>query len=194
MDNLNELKEIWLTAKTKTLPDAAEIVETIKNYRLKEIVKIISFSLFTLGLLATMIWVLIDYKSQLITTRAGEVFILIGIFILLTMNAKALKRSFSLNNYSNEAFLTYLKKEQLKLIDYQKRTQKAGFIIASSGLLLYIYEGVRHSISILIISYIVVSLWIAISWFIIRPYSLKRKTQKLLEKIATLEKISSQLK
>ena len=40
MDNLNDLRKIWLTADTKGLPNSSEMVHIVKKYRNKKLTKI----------------------------------------------------------------------------------------------------------------------------------------------------------
>jgi hypothetical protein len=193
MDSFNDIKQAWLSARVNSLPDASSMVRSIKNYRLKRRFKLIAVFVFTLILIGTMIWVLVDYKSHLITTRIGEVLMFISLFTILSLTIKSLKRLTALNAFSNEAFLQHLKLELVKLLDFQKRIQSTGFFIASFGLLLYIFEGVYRQSSRLFIVYSLVVAWLAVMWFIVRPFSIRKKTKKLNEKIVQLEKIIKQL-
>lgn len=193
MDNLNDLKEVWLTVNTNKLPDASQVVKTIKNYRLRQLLSRIALLIITLVLIATMSWVLVSYKSHLITTRIGEVSMFIAMFILLAVNTNAIKRTKGLKDYSNDVFLNYLKQEQIKQLQFQEKTQRIGFVFASAGLLLYLYEEVSQKTSTLVIAYTLAALWIGIIWFVLRPLGIKQKTRKLNERIMRLEKISRQL-
>src|ERR1700712_4209975 len=98
MEDLNELKQVWLSANINTLPDATAQVKNIKRYHLKQMLKTIGLLIFASVLFATMVWVLIDYNAQFISTRIGEAFILTAIIIILSVAAKALKTSASFND------------------------------------------------------------------------------------------------
>ena len=193
MDNFNEIKKIWLSANATALPKAANILQTIKKYRLKQILKTGGLVVLTLFLILTMCWVLFAYHSQLISTRIGEACIFFAMFILLSVNVRSLKRVSKSKTFSNSEFLTFLKQEQLRLIRYQKKTQVIGFLLASVGLLFYLYEGVHTRFSVMIISYVGLIIWCCICWFIIHPKAMERKTKKLNETIVKLEQFLEQL-
>jgi len=145
-----------------------------------------------LVLFIVMVWVLINYKSSLIITRIGEALMLAALIIFLSLRFKSLKRVAAFG-YTNEAFLQYLKQEQIRLMNYQKNTQVIGFSLASAGLLLYLYEGLHADTSKMIIGYSLVLAWIAVMWFVVRPLSMKRKIKSLDDKISALEKTVAQL-
>ena len=193
MDNFNDIKKIWLTANVSVLPKADEVVKTIKRYRFKHGIINGALILFTMIMVAVMCWVLFAYKSHLLVTRIGEVFFFIAMFILLGTHVKSLRRISTQENYSNDEFINFLKQEQVRQISFQKRTQVIGFAFASIGLILYIFEMVYHHTVVLIVAYLLTGIWIAVSWLIIRPLSIKRKTKKLTETIEKLERLSTQL-
>jgi hypothetical protein len=193
MDSLNDIKEMWLTANTDTLPKAGEIIKIIKKYRLKHAVKNGILVLVTAILVATMCWVLIDYKSNLPVTRIGEAFLFIAMFILFGSATSSLKRIATRKNFSNEEFIRFLKQEQLRQIAFQKRTQVIGFAFASAGLVLYLFEAVYKNTIQMIVVYGLTLIWIFICWTIVRPRAIKRKTKKLAETIENLERLSAQL-
>jgi glucan phosphoethanolaminetransferase (alkaline phosphatase superfamily) len=193
MDSLNDLKQVWLTASVKALPDAPGMVRSIKRYRAKKLAVTLWLLLFVVVLLATMIWVLIDYKSTLVSTRIGEAFMLIALMMMLLVAIKRLRRASAFKDYSNQSFLQYLKQEQVAFFAFQNSTQRIGFAIASAGLLLYIYEGVSRQTMYLLIGYSWCVGWICLVWFILRPIAVRRKTKKLGNRIAELEKIAHQL-
>ena len=194
MDILDEIKQTWLSASLETLHSSDAILKTIKQYRQKQMRRRIGVLLFTVILFVTMIWVLVDYESQFISTRVGEALMFMALFIILSIGLKALKRTTAFNVYTNEAFLQHLKQEQFRLMEFQKRTQVIGFGFASAGLLLYMYEGVYDDSYRFIIGYSLVIIWIAVMWFIVRPLSFRRKNIILTKKIESLEKISAQLR
>ena len=193
MDNFNDIKKIWLTANVSALPKPDEVVKTIKRYRFKHSIKNAALILFTLIMVAVMCRVLFAYRSHLFVTRIGEAFFFIAMFILLGTNAKSLSRISTQKNFSNGEFISFLKQEQLRQISFQKRTQVIGFAFASTGLLLYIFEGVYQNTVMMIVAYLLTGIWIAVCWFIIRPLAIKRKTKKLTGTIEKLERLSTQL-
>ena len=193
MDNFNDIKKIWLTANVSALPKPGEVVKTIKRYRVKHGIRNGALILFTLIMVAVMCWVLFAYRSNLLVTRIGEAFFFIAMFILLGTNVKSLSRISTQKNFSNGEFISFLKQEQVRQISFQKRTQVIGFALASTGLLLYIFEMVYQHTVMMIVTYLLTGIWIAVCWFVIRPLSIKRKTKKLTGTIEKLERLSTQL-
>ena len=193
MNNLDELKQIWLTTGLEKLPKSGEIVNAIKRHHRKEALKKVALILFTLLLVAIMCWVVFDYKSRFLATRIGEACMFIAMFILLGANANSLLKMSVRVNYSNEDHINFLKQKQLKQYKRMKKTQLIGFLFASVGLLLYLFEGLYKHTTLLVTGYILVVAWIVSSWFILRPLVLKRKTRKLNETVSKLERLSAQL-
>jgi hypothetical protein len=193
MDNLDDLKQIWLTADMADLPSLPGIIKSAKKYRFVRLLKTFAVLFLVLFLIGAMCWVLYSYRSHFISTRVGEAFMFIAMFILLSANIRSLKRISNFKNYSNSEFLSFLKKEKLNLLQFQKTTQKIGFAFASIGLLFYLYEGVFDNIFTMVISYIALLVWCAFMWFILRPLAMKRKTKKLTELILKIEAYSKQL-
>jgi hypothetical protein len=193
MDSLNDIQKIWLTTNMATLPKADEIIKTIKKYRLKHAVKNGVLIALSMLLIAAMCWVLFDYKSNLLVTRIGEACLFIAMFILFGIGTNSLKRIAAQKNRSNAEFISFLKQEQLRQIAFQKRTQVIGFAFASVGLLLYLFEAVYKDTLQMLVVYGLALIWIFVCWFIIRPRSIKRKTEKLARTIENLERLSIQL-
>jgi hypothetical protein len=193
MDNFNDIKQVWLTANVTTLPKADEIVRTIKKYRLKHTIKSICLIFVTLALLFTMVWVVYDYKSNLLTTRLGEGFMLLALSIILVFNTNTL-RKIPGQKINNRDFIRFLKQEQARLIHFRRKTQIIGFILASIGLLLYLFEGVyNQKVLIIILVYGLTIAWLLFNWFILRPWALRKKTLKLNETIQKIESLSTQI-
>jgi hypothetical protein len=193
MNNLDELKQIWMSTGLEKLPKSGEILKAIKRHHRKEALKKVLLILFTLLLVLTMCWVVFDYKSRLLSTRIGEVFMFIAMFILLSSNAISLVKMSARLQYSNEEYINFLKQKQLQRYRRTEKTQLIGFLFASAGLLLYLFEGVYRNTTLLATGYILTIAWINCSWFILRPLALRRKTRKLNETVSNLERLSAQL-
>ena len=193
MENLNDIEQIWRAGASPKLPNARELVKTIRQYRLRQLIKTSVLLVFTLLLAATMIWVVMSYKSKMMVTRIGEAGIFLGIIILLFSSSRSLKRISTSRNLSNKEFLEHLKEDQAKLIRFYNRTQKIGFIISSIGLLLYLYEGVYEQIWVLYVAYVVAISWILLCWFVVRPRAFNRKSKTINATIEKIESISNQL-
>jgi phosphatidylserine synthase len=130
----------------------------------------------------------------MITTRIGEACMLGALLILLQVNVQSLKRITASKTYTNHEFLLFLKQEQVRLERFKRHTQVAGFIIASVGLSLYVFEAVHQQPATALITYAGVLAWCLFSWFIIRPIALRKKTKQLQQMVQQLEQYTNQLK
>jgi membrane protein YdbS with pleckstrin-like domain len=193
MDNLNDLKAIWLTAKTDNLPTSNEMVRLVKKFRNQRIFKKLAVIVMALVLAALMVTVGFIYKSTLITTRLGEAFMIIACGILATSNIKSLRRFYDLKDCSNKEFITFLEQTRLNQIRFYKKTQVIALLFCSSGLLLYIYEMVYQNTALLILNYAVTIAYVLVLTLVVRPRVYKREAKKLQETRDRLEKISNQL-
>ena len=192
MDNLNDLKKVWLTADTTRLPNPNEIKHVIKKYRNAKLQKKTAVIIVALLLTGIMVSVLFNYRSTMLITRIGEVCLIIaGIFLVVT-NINSINRLYRYNDFSNKDFIEFLKHTRVRQIRYYKKTQVAGLACASVGLLLYIYEGVYQDRILCIISYTLLVAYILIMWLVIRPIAFRRRTKKLDETIKKLEELYKQ--
>jgi len=192
MDNLNDLKKIWLTANINHLPNSNKMMQMIKEYRNRKILKKIALVIAALLLTTLMIVVVFTYHSTMITTRIGEVCIIIAGSILITTNTNSLRRVYKLKNCTNKEFMEHLERAQRGRINYYKKTQVIGLSFVSVGLLLYLFEGVHKNLGLCIISYTLLIIWLLINWFVIRPRAFKKQTKKFNEIFKKIETVSNQ--
>ncbi len=191
MNNLDELKSIWLTAKTDSLPATQEIIHIIKKYRNKILQKKITVIVTALILVAIMIAVAFIYKSKMITTRLGEILIVAAGCILIFSNARSIRRFYDLQSFNNKDFLKFLEKTRKNQIHFYKKTQVAGLALCSAGLLLYIFEPVHNNIFLSIGAYVCIIIYIMALWFLIRRRMFKKhanELQKMIDKLKSLSK------
>jgi len=194
MDNLNELKEIWLSAKTDGLPGSNEMLKLVKKFRNQRVLKKLIIIFIALILGAMMVYVVIDYKSTMVTTRLGE-FLLIGTcLVLVTTNVKSIKRFYELNDCSNKRFIEFLEQTRRNQVFFYQKTQVAAMSLSSAGLLLYLYEGVHKNIVTCIVVYSLTLVYLLVLWLVVRPRVFKKGQRKLNETMEKLNKISNQIK
>ncbi|WP_179413091.1 hypothetical protein HDF19_10755 [Mucilaginibacter sp. E4BP6] len=193
MDNLNDLKAIWLTAKTDSLPDSHEMVQIVRKFRNKKILKIAALVVATILLIMAMIWVMFIYKSTMFTTRLGEALIIIAGIILVATNLNSLNRFYKLKECSNKEFLQFLEQTRLRQHFYHKYTQVIAMMICATGLILYLYEGVYKNTTLFLSVYAATILYLVVIWFIVRPRVFKKEERKINEQIEKLHTISKQI-
>src|ERR1700759_1349011 len=101
MDNLNDLKAIWLTAKTDDLPGSKEMLRIVKKFRNERLRKKLFIIFTALVVLAMMVVTIIIVRSTMITTILGETFTIMACIILAFTNIKSMKRFIDLKDCSN---------------------------------------------------------------------------------------------
>ena len=193
MDNLNDLKAIWLTAKTDDLPGSKEmlrIVKKFRNERLRKKLLIIFVALFAIAMMVVTIFVV---RSTMITTILGEVLTIMAALILIFTNTKSMKRFIDLKDCSNKEFIDFLEQTRRNQIYYYKKTQVAGMALSSTGLFLYIYEQVYRSLLATVIFYSIITIWTLFLWLYLRPRNFKKQAVKLNATMEKLRKISDQI-
>lgn len=193
MDNLNDLKAIWLTAKTDSLPDSREMVQIIRKFRNKKLRKIGLLVSTAILAVVAMICLMFIYKSTMLTTLLGKVGILIAGIILVATNLNSLNRFYKLKECSNKEFIKFLEQTRLRQQFYYQRTQVVGMLFGASGLLLYMYEFVHNNTFLFIASYSAIIIYFSIMWFVVRPRVFKKEGKKINEQIEKLHKISKQI-
>jgi hypothetical protein len=193
MDNLNDLKAIWLTAKTDSLPDSHEMVHIIRKFRNKKLLKIAALVITAILLIAIMVWVVFVYNSTMLSTRFGEVFIIIAGIILVATNLNSLLRFYKLKECSNKEFLQFLEQTRLRQQFYYRRTQVVAMSFCATGLLAYLYEGVYKNAMLFIGAYTGTVLYLLVLWIVVRPRVFKKEEKKINAQIEKLESISKQI-
>ena len=193
MDNLNDLKAIWLTAKTDSLPDSHEMVQIVRKFRNKKLLKISAMVSASVFFTVVMIWVVFVYKSVMVTTRIGEVFMLVACLILIITNLNSLLRFYKLKECSNKEFIGFLEQTRIRQQFYYQKTQVVAMIFCFTGLTVYIYEGVYKNMTLCIGVYAGTLIYFAIIWFVVRPRVFKKSGKKIVAQIEKLQNISKQI-
>jgi hypothetical protein len=193
MDNLSELKEIWRTAKTDSLPPSAEMLRIVKKYRNQKLLKTAAFILIVMVLIAVMVLVMFNYHSHMLSTRFGEVFIIIAGAIVFGSELSSLVRFYYLKDESNKNFILFLERTRQRQLFYYKRTQIVGFAFCSCGLILYLYEGVYQDTTWFIVGYALLIAYLLFLWLFVRPRVFKRQERKIKEKIEHFEILLKQI-
>jgi len=194
MDNLNDLKAIWLTAKTDSLPDSDEMVRIIKKFRNQKLLKIALLVFTAIILVSVMILVMFIYKSTMLTTRLGEIGIIMAGLILIITNINSLIRFYKLKDCSNKDFIGFLEHTRQRRLFYYKKTQVVALALCSLGLALYIFEVVYTNTLLWIVCYALLGAYIAVLWLVVRPRVFKKQAKKLDAEIKRIETIAKQIK
>ena len=194
MDNLIDLKAIWHTGKTDTLPTAHEMLQSIRRFRgqklkSKWLVIVSSCLLFCL-----IMGVLLVIQFELFTTYLGGCLMAVSCIILAATNLRSLKRFNKLEDCSNLEFLAFIEQTRQNQIYYYKKTQVLIMLLTSVGLLFYMYELTVERPPWFISIYIICVVYLLIIWFWVRPRYFRKNAEKLNATRQRLESISQQLK
>lgn len=194
MDNLDELKAIWHTAKTDTLPSSKEMIKLVKKFRSQKLRSKWLVIIASIALACLIIAALIFGQFKLVTTFIGGGLMAASSLVLAATNIKSLKRFYRLDDCSNLEFLAFIEQTRQNQIYYYKKTMVVILLLCSIGWGLYLYEPVREHTSWLIGTYAGVIIYLAIMWFIVRPRTFKKDAEKLNAITQRLQNISKQLK
>lgn len=193
MDNLNELRTIWKTANTGSLPVSGEMLSMVKRFRNEKIRNKISLIVASSLLLIFFVVNWFFMSPHLITTTIGTAMEACSVAIVAITNIRSIGRFNRLNDCTNKEFILFLEQTRRNQLFYFEKTQVACISLASAGLLLYLYEAARQDTLLLVIVYTVSFACIGFLWFYLRPVKFKKQIAKTNDMIENLKKISDQL-
>lgn len=194
MDNLTDLKAIWHSARTDSLPTSAHMLQLIQRFKSQRLRKKWTIIIVAGLLTVLMVFTMFYHRPTAITTLIGQVLITVGCAWLTLTNVKSIGRFYKLSDCSNAEFLAFIEQTRQNQIYFYKKTQVIIMLLSSVGLLLYFYEAASKSPRGLIITYSLSALYLAVNWLIVRPRTFRKNADKLNAVRAHLNKISQQLK
>jgi hypothetical protein len=192
MDNLNDLKAIWLNVKTISLPSSSQMESIIKNNKDKTLRKLVFLISGALGMVFLVLFASYVYEFKFISSKIGEGLIVFSGLILMATNLNSFNRFHKLNVCSNKEYISFLEQTQLRQLFYFKYTQVAGLAFSFIGLVLYLYELVYQNQLIMIISYLLFLLYFSIVFFYLRPKTYRKGVIKLNLELENVRRISLQ--
>jgi uncharacterized membrane protein HdeD (DUF308 family) len=194
MDDLNDIKNIWQTARTDDLPNATEMLRIVKQFRNKKLRnKILSIAVAVIVIILSLVSVLVT-PNFMLSTKAGVAFTIAACLVLANTNIRSIKRFITLKDCSNREFLLFLEQTHRNQLYYHQKTQVAGMLLSFAGMILYLYEFVHKSLALTLVFYSLTVAWILFMCFYQRPRSFKKQSKKLNETIKKFEKIADQIK
>ena len=192
MDNLNDLKAIWLSADTHHLPAADEIVRYVKKYRNQKLRKKALLIAIATILAGFEVAVMFFYKSMLWSTTLGESLMVLGCSIVVATNINSFNRMYGLKDLSNKEFVAFFERTRQRQIFHYTKTQVVCFAVSAAGLLLYLYEMVYKNTLWTVIIYGITLLYLAIMWLVVRPRMYKKIELKMNETMERINALSKQ--
>lgn len=193
MDNLNELRQIWLTADTGGLPPSSQMASLVKKYRDQKLWKIALTITASIILFGIIVVIAFTYEVRMLTTRIGEIMMGAAGIILIFSSMSFYKQFYKLKDCSNRDYLHHMEHIKQQHLFYFKRTQGIGFILASGGTMLYAYEFVKDDMQDALMVYGGFILYMILTWFVLRPKVMKRQNGKINEQIDKLRELETQL-
>jgi hypothetical protein len=192
MDNLNDLKAIWLNVKTVSLPSSSQMESIIKNNKDKTLRRLVFLISGALGMVFLVLFASYVYEFKFISSKIGEGLIVFSGLILMATNLNSFNRFHKLNVCSNKEYISFLEQTQLRQLFYFKYTQVAGLAFCFIGLVLYLFELVYQNQLIMIISYLLFLLYFSIVFFYLRPKTYRKGVIKLNLELENVRRISLQ--
>jgi hypothetical protein len=194
MDNLNDLKAIWLTANTDSLPASGEMLRMAKKFRNGKIRHKLIMIFIAILLAAIMVFGAINNGLTMLSTWIGEACLIVTCMLLAFTNIRSIRRFIDFKDSTNKEFIEFMEQTRRNQLYYYQKTQVAGMGISSIGLLLYFYEIVYRDTVLFIITYSAAIIYLAVMWFVVRPRNFKRQNLKMDETMRKLHNISNQIK
>jgi len=192
MEDLNNLKSLWKSAKPVELPDAAELQQDIKDFRGTKLRnKVLTVTVAVLIVILSFAALLLA-KNLWLSTQAAILLNMVACIVLAATNLRSMNRFIGLKDFSNVDFLHFLQQTQRNQIRYYKRTEVAGLTLVTASTLLFPYQFITDSLAMAIGIYTVVVGWILVLWFYIRPRSFSKHSKKLSGEIGRFESIIQQ--
>jgi ferric-dicitrate binding protein FerR (iron transport regulator) len=83
MEAFKEIQQLWLTTNVKSLPEPEAVISMIRAHRRKQMIKSGIGIVIGMALFGLMVWVVFGYNSLLLSTRIGEVCLLLALVVFL---------------------------------------------------------------------------------------------------------------
>jgi hypothetical protein len=194
MENF-DLNDLYKSRSAET-PSTEELMKKIKQLK-KSGIRKLYLTVILLSLTSLfIIWIWIEYKPQMYTTKLGIVLVLLAMAIYgLSYNQLLPMLKKIDEGESSSVFL-------LNLISIKKKQQLLHgklltmyFIMLTIGLCLYMIEPTeRMSLIGKVISYGVTLAWSALNWFYVRPRMINKQQKKLNDLIDRFGKLQEQMR
>lgn len=194
MNNLDDLKAIWHSAKTEDLPSSKEMMQLVRAFRYQKLRNkwiVISLSLVFACLIVA---VLILAPFKMVSTYIGGCMMILSDLWICFSNIKSLKRFNQLEDCSNLEFLSFIEKTRQNQQYYYKNTMVKVVLLCSIGLAIYLFEPLHDNLFWLIGAYAGILVYFGLLWFVFRPRSYARNLKKLDAMTQHLNSMADQLK
>lgn len=143
-----------------------------------------------------IVWAVYYFEPDYITTYLGACITVMAMLVFIFSYNKLLVNYKDLNSTdTNKLYIQKLKIIKEKEHRIQTRSLTLYFVMLSTGIVLYLYEYLLKMPLILAIIFSAVTLlWIAFSWFYLRPKQIRLQQKKTDHLIQELEQLSVQFR
>ncbi len=193
METNQDFKNMWQKQNAQA-PNMNEINSKVTKMRRSQLRRILLTNLTLAGTTIFIIFIWIHYQPEMITTKLGIILMVLAMGIFAVLNGqlrpviKNLDDSKNAHDYIQN--LLELKKKQQYI---QTTVMNAYFILLSLGIGLYMIEYAGQlPLWGTITCYLVTGLWIAYSWFYLRPRTIRKQQSKIDELIQHFQSIKEQ--
>ncbi|HMQ60419.1 MAG TPA: hypothetical protein PKE06_07115 [Flavilitoribacter sp.] len=190
MDRFDEIKNIWQSRPAGMQPSLSGFNEAVRSFQSAQRRNILLLILLSVICLTAMVWVMIDYRSSLWTTRAGElIFLLMGLYLFFT-KMDLLRKNNREEWLSASDFLDNLMEKFRK--EATDGTRILIFFILSVAFILYLYEMLADNPVKLMTGYGGLTLFLLLVWFVYRPAMIRRQQKKISNLLSKIEDLKNQ--
>jgi len=193
MDNLNDLKTIWLSAKTDALPTPQQVVKQGKKFRKTILLKKGAIIAVTSVCAFIILFSMFFNPPAMVSTIVGNAMVIAGASLIAISNIRSIRRFYDFTDFTNREFLQFIEKTRENQRYFYRKTQVLAFTLTSAGWLISLYEMLHRKHLLLIVVYCFAVIYLLLAWFVFRPYTYKKNSRKLNETQQNLERILNQL-
>jgi disulfide bond formation protein DsbB len=194
MNNLDDLKAIWHSAKTEDLPSSKEMMQMVRSFRYQKLRNKWVVIGLSMAFACLIVAVLILTPFKMASTYIGGCMMILSDLWIAFSNIKSLKRFNKLEDCSNLEFLSFIEQTRQNQRYYYKNTMVKVVLLCSIGLAIYLFEPLHQHLLWLTGAYLGILVYFGLLWFVIRPRSYKRNAEKLDAITRHLNSMADQLK
>lgn len=195
MDTIVDFKKIW-QQQTAEQPDVKKMLVILKTFRQKKIMRLLIANILLLFTCIYIVWAVYYFDPDYITTCLGAYITVMAMLVFIFSYNKLLINYKDLSSTdTNKMYIQKLKIIKEKEHRIQTRSLTLYFVMLSNGIALYLYEYLLKMPLILAVIFSVFTLlWIAFSWFYLRPKQIRLQQKKTDHLIQKLEQLSVQFR
>jgi len=127
MDNLNDLKAIWLTANTDSLPASGEMLRMAKKFRNGKIRHKLIMIFIAVLLAAVMIFGAINNGLTMVSSWIGEACLIVTCMLLAFTNIRSIRRFIDFKDSTNKEFIEFMEQTRRNQLYYYQKHRLPGW-------------------------------------------------------------------